>query len=57
MAVKTCQPRDKVQDTKAAQDIVKRGITGMDVVKALAKNGYPRSRRSDPERAETARFR
>jgi propanediol dehydratase large subunit len=33
--------RDKVQDTKAAQDIVKRGITGIDVVKALAKNGYP----------------
>ncbi|PID85588.1 MAG: propanediol dehydratase [Chloroflexi bacterium] len=34
-------PRDKVQDTKAAQDIVKRGITGVDVIKALAKNGYP----------------
>ena len=33
--------RDKVQDTKAAQDIVKRGITGVDVLKALAKTGYP----------------
>ena len=33
--------RDKVQDTKAAQDMMKRGVTGIDVVKALAKNGYP----------------
>jgi len=32
--------RDKVQDTKAAQDMLKRGITGTDVVKALAKRGY-----------------
>jgi len=32
--------RDKVQDTKAAQDMLKRGITGMDVVKALAKRGF-----------------
>lgn len=33
-------PRDKVQDTKAAQDMMKRGITGVDVVKALAKRGF-----------------
>jgi propanediol dehydratase large subunit len=33
-------PRDKVQDTKAAQDMLKRGITGVDVVKALAKRGF-----------------
>jgi propanediol dehydratase large subunit len=33
--------RDKVQDTKAAQEMLKRGVTGVDVVKALAKNGYP----------------
>jgi propanediol dehydratase large subunit len=32
--------RDKVQDTKAAQDMMKRGITGVDVVKALAKRGF-----------------
>lgn len=33
-------PRDKVQDTKAAQEILKRGITGLDIVKALAKTGF-----------------
>jgi propanediol dehydratase large subunit len=32
--------RDKVQDTKAAQDMMKRGVTGVDVVKALAKRGF-----------------
>lgn len=32
--------RDKVQDTKAAQDMLKRGVTGIDVVKALAKRGF-----------------
>jgi propanediol dehydratase large subunit len=32
--------RDKVQDTKAAQDMLARGITGVDVVKALAKRGF-----------------
>lgn len=32
--------RDKVQDTKAAQDMLKRGVTGVDVVKALAKRGF-----------------
>ena len=33
--------RDKVQDTKAAQEMLKRGVTGVDVVKALAKRGFP----------------
>jgi propanediol dehydratase large subunit len=33
--------RDKVQDTKAAQEMMKRGLTGVEVVKALAKRGYP----------------
>ena len=33
-------PRDKVQDTKAAQEMLKRGVTGYDVVKALAKAGF-----------------
>ncbi|NLH83451.1 MAG: propanediol/glycerol family dehydratase large subunit [Phyllobacteriaceae bacterium] len=33
-------PRDKVQDTKAAQELLKRGLTGVDVVKALAKRGF-----------------
>lgn len=37
---KDMPPRDKVQDTKAAQEMVKRGITGVDVVKALAKRGF-----------------
>jgi propanediol dehydratase large subunit len=32
--------RDKVQDTKAAMDMMKRGVTGVDVVKALAKRGF-----------------
>ncbi len=32
--------RDKVQDTKGAQDMLKRGVTGIDVVKALAKRGF-----------------
>lgn len=33
-------PRDKVQDTKAAQEMMKRGVTGVDVVVALAKGGF-----------------
>ncbi len=32
--------RDKVQDTKAAQEMMKRGVTGVEVVKALAKRGF-----------------
>lgn len=32
--------RDKVQDTKAAQEMMKRGVTGVDVIKALAKRGF-----------------
>jgi propanediol dehydratase large subunit len=32
--------RDKVQDTKAAMDMMKRGVTGVEVVKALAKRGF-----------------
>lgn len=32
--------RNVVEDLKAAQDMLKRGITGVDVVKALAKNGF-----------------
>jgi propanediol dehydratase large subunit len=38
---KDVPPRDKVQDTKAAQDLMARGVTGLDVVKALAKRGFP----------------
>ncbi len=37
---KDMPPRDKVQDTKAAQDLMARGVTGLDVVKALAKRGF-----------------
>jgi propanediol dehydratase large subunit len=33
--------RDKVQDTKAAQEILTRSLTGLDVVKALSKRGFP----------------
>jgi len=33
--------RDKVQDTKAAQELLTRGVTGLDVAKALAKRGFP----------------
>lgn len=32
--------RDKVQDTKAAQEMLKQGVNGVDVVKALAKRGF-----------------
>ncbi len=32
--------RDKVQDTKAAQEMMKRGVTGVDVAKSLAKHGF-----------------
>ncbi|GBG58375.1 propanediol dehydratase large subunit [Sporomusaceae bacterium FL31] len=32
--------RNVVEDLKAAQDMMNRGITGLDVVKALAKNGF-----------------
>lgn len=32
--------RDKVQDTKAAQAMLERGVTGVDVAKALAKRGF-----------------
>jgi len=37
---KDMPPRDKVQDTKAAQELMTRGVTGVDVVKALAKRGF-----------------
>ena len=33
-------PRKVVDDLKAAQDLLARGVTGLDVVKALAKNGF-----------------
>lgn len=32
--------RNVVEDLKAAEEMMKRGITGVDVVKALAKNGF-----------------
>ena len=38
---KDAVPRDKVQDTKAAQEMMARGVTGLDVAKALAKRGFP----------------
>jgi propanediol dehydratase large subunit len=38
---KDMPPRDKVQDTKAAQELLTRGVTGLDVVKALSKRGFP----------------
>ena len=33
-------PRDVTADLMAAEDVLKRGITGVDIVKALAENGY-----------------
>ena len=33
-------PRDKVADIKAAQDLLNRGVTGVDFVKGLAKEGH-----------------
>lgn len=33
-------PRNVVEDLKAAQEILKKGVTGLDVVKALAKGGF-----------------
>jgi len=37
---KDMPPRDKVQDTKAAQEMMARAVTGLDVAKALAKRGF-----------------
>jgi propanediol dehydratase large subunit len=37
---KDCLPRDKVADTKAAQEMMARGVTGLDVAKALARRGF-----------------
>lgn len=37
---KDMPPRNVVEDLKAAQEMMKREITGLDVVKALAKNGF-----------------
>jgi len=33
-------PRNIVEDLKAAQEMMNRGVTGIDVVKSLAKNGF-----------------
>ncbi len=38
---KDMPPRDKVQDVKAAQEMMARVVTGLDVAKALAKRGFP----------------
>ena len=38
---KDMPPRDKVADIKAAQDLLNRGVTGIDFVKGLAKEGHP----------------
>lgn len=38
---KDMPPRDKVADIKAAQDLLNRGVTGVDFVKGLAKEGHP----------------
>lgn len=37
---KDMPPRNIVEDLKAAQDLMKRGITGLDIVKALATAGF-----------------
>lgn len=37
---KDMAPRNVVEDLKAAESMMKRGITGVDIVKALAKNGF-----------------
>ncbi|HMM21103.1 MAG TPA: propanediol/glycerol family dehydratase large subunit [Selenomonadales bacterium] len=37
---KDMPPRNVVEDLKAAQEMMSRGVTGLDVVKALAKNGF-----------------
>ena len=37
---KDMPPRDKVADIKAAQDLLNRGVTGVDFVKGLAKEGH-----------------
>lgn len=33
--------RDKVEDIKAAQGLLERGVQGVDLIKALANNGFP----------------
>lgn len=37
---KDMPPRNKVEDMKAATDMMQRGITGFDIVKGLHENGY-----------------
>ncbi len=37
--------RNVVEDLKAAEEMMKRGITGLDIVKALAKPDLPRKRK------------
>ncbi|MTV47995.1 propanediol/glycerol family dehydratase large subunit [Heliobacillus mobilis] len=37
---KDMPPRNVVEDLKAAEEMMQRGITGIDIVKALAKNGF-----------------
>lgn len=37
---KDTPPRDVTADLMAAEDVLKRGITGVDIVKALAESGY-----------------
>lgn len=37
---KDALPRDVTADLMAAEDVLKRGITGVDIVKALAESGY-----------------
>ncbi|MZP30076.1 propanediol/glycerol family dehydratase large subunit [Heliobacterium undosum] len=37
---KDMPPRNVVEDLKAAEEMMNRGITGIDIVKALAKNGF-----------------
>ena len=37
---KDMPPRNVVEDLKGAEDMMKRGITGIDVVKALYRSGY-----------------
>ena len=36
MDLKMCLPRDKVADIKAAQDLLNRGVTGVDFVQRLS---------------------
>jgi propanediol dehydratase large subunit len=53
---KTCRSGTRCKTPRRRRKCLKRGVTGVDVVKALAKRGFPECGRSGSEHPEAARF-